>query len=229
MTDYFAALASRVLQPERSLQPRPRQPFESPNVSAIDVTDPFADTENLHAGPRTRHKSVASARAAISDGDVLDPGSSPVVSLADDAPKQPRHRSSLQQPPTRNAPETGRPDSIAFFVHPSVVAPPTSSQPGARRGSLESGPSTSGVARAPKAAPTRTGALGGRGANDRLMRNSSSAEPASAEPVIRIHIGRVDVRAMQPPPAHAPARPQGPRHDLMTLDAYVQQRHGERS
>jgi hypothetical protein len=54
-------------------------------------------------------------------------------------------------------------------------------------------------------------------------------EPSDDEPVIRIHIGRIDVRAIQegpPAPAAAPARPQPKR---LTLEEYARERgRGER-
>jgi hypothetical protein len=55
------------------------------------------------------------------------------------------------------------------------------------------------------------------------------AEPSDDEPVIRIHIARIDVRAIQegpPAPAAAPARPQPKR---LTLEEYARERgRGER-
>ncbi|HEX4963268.1 MAG TPA: hypothetical protein VF173_20730 [Thermoanaerobaculia bacterium] len=47
-----------------------------------------------------------------------------------------------------------------------------------------------------------------------------------SEPVVQVHIGRIDVRAAQPPaPQRRPARPSGPR---LSLEDYLKRREGRR-
>lgn len=52
---------------------------------------------------------------------------------------------------------------------------------------------------------------------------SNRAEP----PVVRIHIGRIDVRAVTPPPSQPASKP-APAQPRLTLDDYLRQREGHR-
>ena len=52
---------------------------------------------------------------------------------------------------------------------------------------------------------------------------SNHAEP----PVVRIHIGRIDVRAITPPPPQPASKP-APAQPRLTLDEYLRQREGRR-
>jgi hypothetical protein len=52
---------------------------------------------------------------------------------------------------------------------------------------------------------------------------SNHAEP----PVVRIHIGRIDVRAITPPPPQPASKP-APAQPRLTLDDYLRQREGRR-
>ena len=55
-------------------------------------------------------------------------------------------------------------------------------------------------------------------------RRASAAEP----PVIRVRIGRVEVRAVPPPQRPAPPPRAAPRRPALTLDDYLKQRSEER-
>jgi hypothetical protein len=50
-------------------------------------------------------------------------------------------------------------------------------------------------------------------------------DDASAEPVVRITIGRVEVRAVLPPPVPRPRR-EPPAPKTLSLDEYLDRRHG---
>jgi hypothetical protein len=54
-------------------------------------------------------------------------------------------------------------------------------------------------------------------------------EPQPSEPIVRIHIGRVDVRAVTSGAPSQPPRREAKAAGLMTLDEYVKQRDGGRS
>lgn len=228
MKDYFAALASRVLQPERSVQPRPRVPFASSSVSGSDLNDPFASTER-EVEPRTQ-RAAMSERAAVTDAGKDDAEASSDGPSKNGRLRQTPRGSSRRQRSMRNESDAEQHDPISFFEHPSVVAPRASRQTGAKRGSIESAPSMSGaVHREMSEKPISKVVPGQRRANDAVMQTSSSVAPSSPDRVIRIHIGRVDVRAIQSSPAQTQTRPDAQRRALMTLEEYVRQRGGERS
>lgn len=225
MKDYFASLASRVLQAERSIQPRPRVPFESTSRAAVDVNESFSDVRQRESTLPTTPK-AASSRKPSGDVERFDerlPHAEPAVG---NRPRPTAHRASSRQDSAHNEART-RPDNISFFVHPSVVERPAARDSNARRGSLQSEPQAAGAVHTQKAAPRPTSVPGARLGSDAAVRTTTPDSPA-ADPVIRIHIGRVDVRAVQAPPAQTPARGRDARRDLMTLDAYVRQRRGER-
>ena len=52
------------------------------------------------------------------------------------------------------------------------------------------------------------------------------ARPAPSEPTIRVTIGRVEVRAVQPPSPPEPRTFDGPRGPHFTLDDYREERSG---
>ena len=218
MTDYFGALAMRTLEPERGVQPRRRAPFEP-----IAQTTADAPELALHS-TETR-----SMRAPKSARDSEDVSKAPVrrrldeSALADDSPvtRPAREARAASQASARVDETTG----VSDVPHPTVrdssavkpqaaqrvEAPPVSAQPREKR--------DAGVAPAVVSRQSE-----GPGHYAQTPHTNDSAN----EPVIRIHIGRVDVRAvMQPAPA--PATPRGPRRDLVTLDGYVQQRDGGQS
>ncbi|MEQ1907476.1 MAG: hypothetical protein ABMA15_01550 [Vicinamibacterales bacterium] len=219
MTDYFGALAMRTLEPERGVQPRRRAPFEP-----IDQTTADAPELTLHPAETRSSRAHQSTRASedVSKAPARHRVSERVP--ADDSPATP--------PPTRGAraalQEQAHADdaaAISDVPHPSVresvavkplgqqrvEARPVSSQPLEKRD----------AAVVPVVVSRRAE---GPGRDTQAPHTNDSAN----EPVIRIHIGRVDVRAvMQPAPA--PTAPRGPRRDLVTLDGYVQQRSGGQS
>ena len=68
-------------------------------------------------------------------------------------------------------------------------------------------------------------------ANERSAETSQESatrvkEAQPSEPIVRIHIGRVDVRAVTSGALSQPPRREGKATGLMTLDEYVKQRDG---
>jgi hypothetical protein len=60
-------------------------------------------------------------------------------------------------------------------------------------------------------------------------RREMSAPRAAPPPAIQVTIGRIEVRAVTPPPAEAPALPAGETPaPILSLDAYLAQRDGGR-
>ena len=219
MTDYFGALAMRTLEPERGVRPRRRVPFEAIGPTTADAPELALhsdETRSPKAPPSTREsKNVSNApiRRRLN-------ASAPADDSAATPPPTRDTRAALQAR-ARGADAAG----ISEVPHPTVRESSAVKPQGEPRSEtrLVSSPPRK-TREAAVAAVVMSRRAEGPGRDTRASHSDDSAN----EPVIRIHIGRVDVRAvMQPAPA--PATPRGPRRDLVTLDNYVQQRSGGQS
>lgn len=219
MRDYFAALASRVLQPDRSVQPRPRVPFEGAPSAAADLPDPFEPRESDGVEPIATRRTARRGIAAAAEG-------RPSLERDDAGEPDSRSNQAARREPTAEVPAPERPDPVAFFVHPTIAPPAPVLTEAGRRGPHKT-PQTENPAAGPARRSARTVDLRRRA--DAVKVTGMPSAAAGADPVIRIHIGRVEVRAMQSPPASPPVRSEEQKRGLMTLDDYVRQRGGERS
>lgn len=208
----------RTLEPERGVQPRRRVPFEAIGQTPLDApespihpaetrppraSDSVRDSKEV-SPPRTMRKQHE--EVAVDDATVTSSGRSVQVA----SPARARVNDS---------------DAISTVPHPTVRAAnperPPAAQPNDARERTSSPRRAPGAEVVPVVTSRRTDV-------PRVRAQTPQANESASEPVIRIHIGRVDVRAVtQSTPA--PAAPRGPRRDLVTLDKYVQQRSGSQS
>jgi hypothetical protein len=228
MKDYFDALAARIIQPERGVQPRPRAPFEDGGALAPGASEgssaPMspARTRSRAASPAEHHyDSHTRAQRAETAGDELRAAHA----SARGNPRRRALESPLESGNTgREQPsEAGHTARIHDAVRietstsPAVDRRPVSSSERTARGTGLIAPGSI----APRIVAPRATAV----AAHPPPRVAGASDDA---PTVRIHIGRVDVRAIAPAAApHAPAR--DTRRGIITLDEYVQQRGGAKS
>ncbi len=215
MGDYFAALAARTLRPELSVQPRQR-------VRWNEVPEPMAD-----AFPAAAATIAAGAQSSVPDGGE-PPRRSRRTSTAESS--QPEREPAAPRPSQRGRRKGAGDEDAATPAMASTPDPTVRAVEPAVHVRFER------VAARPGDAPGKSAAIAGDRAAA-AVRSSSSGdarplparllarerEPAS-EPAIRIHIGRVDVRAVT---AAAPGSPPASRDSTrapMSLDEYVQKR-----
>jgi hypothetical protein len=216
MADYFAALAARTLRPELSVQPRQRVRWE-------EAADPLADA-----------LSATEKRIADSTGPSVSPEGEPPrrsrrKSAAEDTPAD--SEQSLPRPRKDRGKRKGAGDqedtngATASTPHPTVRAVEPMVQVRFDRVAARSDPPSKSpaVARAPAGATAR--ASGIERARPLPTRLSSRERESTTEPAIRIHIGRVDVRAVTAAvPGSSPSASRDGKRALMSLDEYVQKR-----
>jgi hypothetical protein len=223
MSDYFAALAVRTLQPELAVQPRRRTPYED-SPGGFDSSDELHPVERavamppLEAGTQVRRRTTPkddTRTAAVTSGDRR------AVSrrVHNDGPQQ-RHAGG------------GQNRTRVVAAHPTARIPEEARLPAARRMEANPGPPVHPVA-VSAVGDRRASTPLGRGGDDRPASSRTPAvaraeRTAAREPIVRIHIGRVDVRAV----TNATPSQRAPRDrktGLMTLDEYMRRRDGSRS
>jgi hypothetical protein len=221
MSDYFGALVSRVLQPERSVQPRRRVPFEAVAPPTLDAPEPFGRESGqvrVEAGaPRSAAGDLASVmrdRTARRSPEDQVPAPTTRAARASQRAKAPDDVDAApvvlaRLPTLAERRIVGEPPARATANAKQQPAPTV----GARRHAPVSGPSPDAVDARQRVEPTRG--------------TTARGAAATSDPVIRIHIGRVDVRAVTTSVPAAPTRSRDPRRGLMTLEEYV--RRGGRS
>lgn len=244
MSDYFTALAARAVEAPGAVVPRPRSRYEpisigsagAPNNGAVDhgaETDGAVASTTGAVRPRDGASQIAGAERSA---DAIEAG-------LDAAPatgrgrRVPRTKGNGQADGGRRGEDIGgRPEP-----HPTVRVA-TSERRGSsvsevtiapsRLGSPDhhAAPSSSRLPRDEHGSQSRsTGSTDGR-LPQTPRRVATPVADATSEPTIRIHIGRVDVRAIVPAsPVASPPKPADlGRSALMTLDEYVQQRRRTR-
>ena len=223
MSDYFAALALRTLRPELGVQPRRRSPFEDAAPRASDEAFAANDEAIAHAArpsdvnernervPRSKRRLTAAVDSSVDEPLVQPPvtlrkARSRAVDLGDEVIAVPATHPTVRVAEPMTIVRTKR---VERDSHPLV-----------RRAETRSDDH-----RGPEPLLPR--------ANERSAETSQKSaarvkEAQRSEPTVRIHIGRVDVRAVT---SGAPSQP--PRRSkatgLMTLDDYIKQRDGDRS
>jgi len=213
MTDYFAALAARTLRPELSVQPRQRVRWE-------EASEPIAD-----AFPATEKRIADGARPSASDeeepprrsrrtltADRIAAASEPVESLQ----KRGKRKDAGDRDHT-NALAAPTPHPTVRAVDPAVQVP--FERVAARPDAAGKNPA---VASDRSATSARAGGI--ERARRMPTRLSARERESTAEPAIRIHIGRVDVRAVTGVPGPSPPASRDSKRALMSLDEYIQKR-----
>jgi hypothetical protein len=223
MSDYFAALALRTLRPELGVQPRRRSPFEdgarrAPDEAFVANDEPVAYAARPNDVSERNERALRSKRriTAAVDSSVDEPLVQPPVTVR-------KTRSRGVDPGDEVIAVPATPSEVRA-AEPMTIAKTErierDSQPLIRRAETPSD------RRAPEPLI--------RGANERSAKTSQEsavrgqgAQPS--EPIVRIHIGRVDVRAVSSSAPSQALRREGKATGLMTLDEYVKQRDGGRS
>ena len=216
MADYFAALAARMLRPELSVQPRQRVRWE-------EVAEPIAG-----AFRATERRTADGARPRVSDEGEAPRRSRKSIAAPRELESEPFEERPRQQRGRRKGAgdEERATGATASTPHPTVRAVEPAVQVRFER-----------VAARPGNAPGKSAAVVGEraGATARASgiehtrlaptRLSTRERESTAEPAIRIHIGRVDVRAVTTAvPGQSPPASRDSKRALMSLDEYVQKR-----
>jgi hypothetical protein len=216
MADYFAALAARTLRPEASVQPRRRVFWEE---AAEPMAVPF---------PATKKKIADGARPNVSD-EGKPPRRSRRTSTAEPSP--PESEPVARRPGQKRGKRKGASDqedthAMASTPHPTVRALEPTVKVRFERVAAGRGDAPG---KRPVVASERAEATARASDIERAhrlpTRLSARERESTAEPAIRIHIGRVDVRAVTTAvPGSPPPASRGHTRALMSLDEYVQKR-----
>lgn len=212
MADYFAALAARTLRPELSVQPRQRVRWEEsvePDVRSVPVSaQPLLESRRPSAfdtpePSRTRAQSPA------------EPSEPPGAQIQSRSGRQARtrkvdrkHDEASEAIPMPHPTVRDLEPVVQVRSERVVIRPDEAPVKSAARDRAATPASIVGVERA------------------RPVATRASKSSRAAEPVIRIHIGRVDVRAVTSAgqSSSAPAAQRDARRALMSIDEYVQKR-----
>jgi hypothetical protein len=224
MRDYFAALALRTLRPEIGVQPRRRSPFEDGVPRGTDEAFAANDEAIAYAARSNdvneRNERVSRSRRRITaevDSSLDEPLVQPPVTFRKTPSRAvDRGEQVIAVPAAQSAVHVTEPTTI---VRAEQIE--RDSRPPTRRAETRSDDRRGLESLIPRA-------------NERSAETSQEsatrvkgAQPS--EPIVRIHIGRVDVRAVTSGALSQPPRREGKATGLMTLDEYVKQRDGGRS
>jgi hypothetical protein len=224
MRDYFAALALRTLRPEIGVQPRRRSPFEDAVPRGSDgafaandealayAARPNDVNERNERGPRSRRRITAGEDSSI-DEPLVQP---PVIFSKARSRAVDRGDQVIAVPAAQSAVHVTEPTTIVRTEHIERDSHPPTSR----------GETRSDDRRGPESLIPRANA---RSAETSPESATRIKESQPSEPIVRIHIGRVDVRAVTSAALSQPPRREGKAAGLMTLDEYVKQRDGGRS
>ena len=219
MRDYFALLAARTVQPELAVQPRRRVRWE-------DAPEPRADG----FGRAERDAGRDSTRQI--DPVERDHPRRPIRRLHDDASSPESESGTPGSRRRRSSPPRATGDRTR--IAESAVSAPRSAAPAAMR-TAQIRPERVEADTGPLRPSTSREKTDGRASDAIAARKAERAlhvparipvrgrGPEASEPVVRIHIGRVDVRAVTAA-SPAPSAPRAGKRALMSLDEYVQKR-----
>jgi hypothetical protein len=219
MRDYFGALAARTLQPEQGVRPRHRVRWEEAPQPPVDGFAAIS-REAIAGAPR------------------------PSEPAEGERPPRSNRRSNAEADPSGNEPLTtrsGRDHTVrerttdhdeskiaasAAMPHPAVrtAEPPVQ----VRSERVDRGSGHVPAIKRPGIEDGRVNAVAASRGTERALHvptrlSVRDRERAASEPAIRIHIGRVDVRAVTTAVPGPPASRESKRA-LMSLDEYVQKR-----
>lgn len=226
MTNFLGRLAERQIAPGRGLRPRSVSRFAAPESEAL------AEAPALLVAPAGASPASAAAiaqstvpmpdqadlQAAHGSADAIEPGALHPEPRAPD----PVSRTEPPQRPLRTGetdttaierPGNGRSGAVAVTAHATAPAPghPRHPAPLVPREIVRARETT-----------TQHTAVAARSA----VATVPAAAAAADEPVVRITIGRIEVRAAAPTPARENRPPARPK--TMSLDEYLDRRHGPR-
>jgi hypothetical protein len=221
VTDFLTSLAARSLGQETIVQPRLRALFEPVGSIEAEPTGLEQEVETVAEPPPTRRRSsprgselaVAPPPAVRTEAPSQETGA-PETGSAVSEPRAPAGPRSLEAP-EHDSPKRER-DPPAVEVRSAPRRPAPSPVTPISRDERPVGLTPARVAPA-----VRPAEAGSRAASARLVRRNPTVlvdvEPQA--PIVRVTIGRVDVRAVVTPPQPPRESPSKPRR--MTLDEYL--------
>ena len=213
MGDYFAAVAARALQPEKGVQPRRRVLFEEGSPAVAAVLPAAAALAGRPADVLVNRATAALRPEPAAAGDAKKP---------ETAERTPRRGGSLEKRPADAAAGHAKValQRRSVRVAEPLPAVPEPHQVDRRRSTTRlaaAGPATEPAPSLSRPRPIdRAAVVAARGGR------RGGARPDDA-PAIRIHIGRVDVRAVTAAAPKEPAR-RDAKGPLMTLEDYLKRR-----
>jgi hypothetical protein len=234
MSDYFAALAARTLQPDLSVQPRRRALFEHATElpgaerESDDATEPpvakLASEADVRVSSHRPPRPVASTESTDGEPPRLSSGLDGEV---EDARRDDTRATSVpEQAPTALA--VVEHAGLRIDPQPTVRATGPLPNDSPRGTAAEARPVVVRVDTAPVGPSAQPLSIAPRPNGRPADTAARGVDRAAAGTTISIHIGRVDVRAVTQAPA-AQAPPRDPKRGLMSLDEYMQQRSRGRS
>ena len=214
MADAFDRLVSRVLDPIAVAQPRAAQPFESPIAPRLadGLFETHVETEAASTKTSSEPMAKAPARPIAFDGR-RSPSPHPTIA----APVQPR----IGETTERHG-ETSRAEEATHVA--TVTSQSTTEAPSTPVPMRDSTPVEPAVAPLVNPAPSARAALR-RATAPPAPTHRSDPDAASdrSDPVVRITIGRLEVRADIAAPIAPPTRSR-PERRVMPLEEYLERR-----
>ena len=217
MSDYLRGLVTRVLAPQRILQPRPAMAYESPAVAAAAI-GPSTSYEPRTASAISRATKTAHASGAPSPAlpEVSQETIESRTTFEVAPPSVITERFRRSEAPDNPAP---RREADIDFVSPAATPARADPTPILERAEFAELPVFAPIPRPLMAQRLLSPA---RPRRDRV-RDAAPPSVGAAAP-IEITIGRIDVRAVLPPAAAPPARKA--KAPVMSLDDYLASRGG---
>jgi hypothetical protein len=227
MTNFLGRLAARQIAPGRGLRPRSVSRFAAPEAEAAAEPRPLLVAPAQAAKPPSAAAIAQSTapmpeqadlQAAQGSADAIEPRGLRSEPRAPDpgSPTEPPQRplpAGETDTTDIDRPRNGRSGAVAVAAHAAAPSPghPRHPSPLVPRE----------IVRARETTTQHTAAA---------ARSAVATVPAAAEradePVVRITIGRIEVRAADPAPAREKRPPARPK--TMSLDEYLDRRHGPR-
>lgn len=216
MADYFASLAARTLRPEPSVQPRPHVLWEEAAKPMAGVLPATEEQTADRARPTVSDEAEPPRRSRRKSTGELRSENEPVA-------QQPRQQRSKRRGASDRDDSHG---ATAPTPHPTVRALEPMVQIRFERVAARPGDAPG---QKPAVASERAATMARAGriepAHPIPTRLSARERASTAEPAVRIHIGRVDVRAVTTAvPGSSPPATRDSTRGLMSLDEYVQKR-----
>jgi hypothetical protein len=215
VTDFLGRLAARAVGVGTAARPRLAGLFE-PAAAAGDATLEVVDEEVVAPGPAPQARETPAAKG--NGRRAAPPAQAQRAQLA--PPANPAEVPAAPRP-------SPRPDSVAQSNY--GPAPPPGISPRAAEPEPVTVPRSERSLPAPVDVAPLAQALPAAGAREAAALPAAAAPPRREEPPVRVHIGRLEVRAnIQPPPPERPRR-EPPRPEGLSLADYLRGQREVRS
>ena len=226
MTGFLARLAARQIAPGGGLRPRAVSRFAGPEAGVV----PDASAPRVALDMRATAPAPAAQAASAPPAHAVRPALAAPTRVDTGPLPRPDHEPPARRPTPRDG---GRPTSPADMLRADESTVPDATRAEAVLQAPPSPPqepppyveplvpreiARARTAREPEAqGPVRVAAA-----------SRPPAVPPAEETVVRITIGRIEVRAATPTPAPPREKRAAPRPGTMSLDEYLDRRHGKR-